>query len=62
MKVTNIDPATATKDLQSLTDAGFNIRHSPTKSTSTDYLEIVNGWYVKIGVVAIFLSDLRKLL
>lgn len=41
MKATNVGPATATKDLQSLMDAGFIVRRSPTKSTSTDYFEIV---------------------
>jgi len=42
MKITNVGPTTATKDLQTLVNAGFIVRRSPTKSSSTDYFEFVS--------------------
>ncbi len=41
MKITNVGPTTATKDLQTLISTGFIVRRSPTKSPSTDYFELV---------------------
>lgn len=40
MKITNVGPTTATKDLQMLVKEGFILRRTPTKSTSTHYFEI----------------------
>ena len=42
MEIANISTTTATKDLLALTKAGFIVRRTPTKSTRTDYFEIVN--------------------
>ena len=43
MKIANIGPTTATKDLQILIDTGFIVRRTPTKSTSTHYFEMVGN-------------------
>ncbi len=42
MEIANISTTTATKDLLALTNAGFIIRRTPTKSTRTDYFELLN--------------------
>lgn len=42
MEIANISTTTATKDLLALTNSGFIVRRTPTKSTRTDYFEIVN--------------------
>jgi transcriptional regulator with PAS, ATPase and Fis domain len=41
MGIVNISTTTATKDLQVLLEMGFIVRRTPTKSTRTDYFEIV---------------------
>jgi transcriptional regulator with PAS, ATPase and Fis domain len=43
MKIANIGPTTATKDLQILMNTGFIVRRTPTKSTSTHYFEMANN-------------------
>lgn len=42
MEFANISTTTATKDLQFLIDSGFIVRRTPTKSSRTDYFELVN--------------------
>jgi transcriptional regulator with PAS, ATPase and Fis domain len=40
-EISKVGTNTATKDLQSLCDSGFIVRRTPTKSTRTDYFEIL---------------------
>lgn len=41
VEITKVGASTITKDLQKLVDEGFIIRRTPTKSSSTDYFELV---------------------
>ena len=42
IKLTNVGPSTATKDLKTLMDLGLIVRRSPTKSSSTDFFEWIS--------------------
>lgn len=41
IEIAKVNPSTATKELQMLCDEKFIVRHTPTKSTSTYYFEII---------------------
>jgi Fic family protein len=41
MEITNINPITASKDLQKLCEQGFIIKRTPTKSRRSNYYEII---------------------
>ena len=41
IEIAKVNPSTATKELQMLCDERFIVRHTPTKSTSTYYFEII---------------------
>jgi DeoR/GlpR family transcriptional regulator of sugar metabolism len=43
VEITKVGPTTITKDLLLLTEAGFIVRRTPTKSARTDYFEFNEG-------------------